>query len=156
MLRSKVLYSGPYFDGSEIKAAIENLTKGEWYPSGREVAFFEQEFSSKFNFKSSLMVNSGSSANLVMVAALKKYYGWEDNDEVIVSVVGFPTTVNPIIQNNLVPRFVDITWKDLNWNLDKNSRKTLNERTVAVFSSPVLGNPYDFDKLLNICEDYNI
>jgi len=101
------------------------------------------------------MVNSGSSANLVMIAALKKYYGWKDDDEIIVSVVGFPTTVNPIIQNNLVPRFVDITWKDLNWDLDKIV-ENINERTVAVFSSPVLGNPYDFDKLLSICEDFNI
>lgn len=149
------MYSGPYFDGSEIKAAVENLTKGEWYPSGKEVASFEKEFSNKFNFKSSLMVNSGSSANLVMIAALKKYYGWKDDDEIIVSVVGFPTTVNPIIQNNLVPRFVDITWKDLNWDLDKIV-ENINERTVAVFSSPVLGNPYDFDKLLSICEDFNI
>lgn len=149
------MYSGPYFDGSEIKAAVENLTKGDWYPSGKEVASFEKEFSNKFNFKSSLMVNSGSSANLVMIAALKKYYGWKDDDEIIVSVVGFPTTVNPIIQNNLVPRFVDITWKDLNWDLDKIV-ENINERTVAVFSSPVLGNPYDFDKLLSICEDFNI
>jgi len=96
------------------------------------------------------MVNSGSSANLVMVAALKQYFGWKDGDEVIVSVVGFPTTVNPIIQNGLVPRFVDISWKDLNWDLDQVA-KAVNHRTVAVFSSPVLGNPYDMDKLLDIC-----
>lgn len=96
------------------------------------------------------MVNSGSSANLVMVAALKQYFGWKDGDEIIVSVVGFPTTVNPIIQNGLVPKFVDITWKDLNWDLDKVA-EAVGPRTVAVFSSPVLGNPYDMDKLLDIC-----
>lgn len=60
------------------------------------------------------MVNSGSSANLVMIAALKKYFEWPDGAEIIVSVVGFPTTVNPIIQNGLTPKFVDITWDDLN------------------------------------------
>jgi CDP-6-deoxy-D-xylo-4-hexulose-3-dehydrase len=144
------LYSGPYFDGTEIQAAIDTLKKGEWYPAGKEVDKFEKQFSNRFNFVSSLMVNSGSSANLVMVAALKKYFGWKDGDEVIVSVVGFPTTVNPIIQNGLVPRFVDISWKDLNWDLDQVA-KAVNHRTVAVFSSPVLGNPYDMDKLLDIC-----
>lgn len=97
------------------------------------------------------MVNSGSSANLVMIAALKKYYDWKDGDEIIVSVVGFPTTVNPIIQNGLVPVFVDITWDDLNWDLDQVAKAVTN-KTKAVFSSPVLGNPYDMDKLLDICK----
>jgi len=58
----KVLYSGPYFDGTEIQAAINTLKKGEWYPAGKEVATFERQFSNKFNFNKSLMVNSGSSA----------------------------------------------------------------------------------------------
>ena len=83
------------------------------------------------------MVNSGSSANLVMIAALKKYFNWKDGDEIIVSVVGFPTTVNPIIQNGLVPRFVDINWIDLNWDLDQVAQ-SINARTVAVFVAPFL------------------
>jgi len=150
------LYSGPYFDGTEIQAAVDTLTvQSEWYPAGKEVAKFEREFSDKFKFKKSLMVNSGSSANLVMIAALKKYFGWKDGDEIIVSVVGFPTTVNPIIQNGLVPRFVDINWIDLNWDLDQVAQ-SINARTVAVFSSPVLGNPCNFDKLLNICFEYDL
>ena len=97
------------------------------------------------------MVNSGSSANLVMLAALKKYFNWADDAEIIVSVVGFPTTINPIIQNNLVPKFVDITWDDLNWNLTA-VEEVITDKTVAVFSSPVLGNSYDMDRLLDICE----
>ena len=56
------------------------------------------------------MVNSGSSANLVMIAALKAYYNWQDGDEIIVSVVGFPTTINPIIQNNLKPAFIQVQY----------------------------------------------
>jgi CDP-6-deoxy-D-xylo-4-hexulose-3-dehydrase len=155
MSRSKVFYSGPYFDGTEIQAAIKTLTEGEWYPAGKEVDKFEREFSKKFNHQKSLMVNSGSSANLVMIAALKKYFGWRDGDEIIVSVVGFPTTVNPIIQNDLVPRFVDITWNDLNWDLDQIVN-SITPRTVAVFSSPVLGNPCNFDKLLDICKEYDL
>jgi CDP-6-deoxy-D-xylo-4-hexulose-3-dehydrase len=101
------------------------------------------------------MVNSGSSANLVMIAALKKHFGWVDGDEIIVSVVGFPTTVSAILQNNLKPVFVDITWDDLNWNLAEIRSKVSN-RTKAVFSSPVLGNPYDLDELLDICNQNGI
>lgn len=101
------------------------------------------------------MVNSGSSANLVMIAALKKYYDWPDGSEIIVSVVGFPTTVNPIIQNNLVPRFVDITWEDLNWDLC-HVTEAITDKTVAVFSSPVLGNSYNLDRLLNICDEHKL
>lgn len=155
MSKSKVLYSGPYFDGTEIDAAIACLKEGAWYPAGKEVDKFEKQFSRKFGFDSSLMVNSGSSANLVMIAALKKYFEWPDGAEIIVSVVGFPTTVNPILQNNLVPVFVDITWDDLNWDLAQVENAITN-KTVAVFSSPVLGNSYDLDRLLDICEEHSL
>ena len=149
------MYSGPYFDGQEIEAAVKALKEGSWYPAGEEVDKFEKQFSKRFGFDSSLMVNSGSSANLVMIAALKKYFDWQDGSEIIVSVVGFPTTVNPILQNGLVPRFVDITWDDLNWNLDQ-IKEAVNEKTVAVFSSPVLGNSYDLDQLLDLCERHSL
>lgn len=155
MSRSKVLYSGPYFDGREIDAAIATLKEGAWYPAGKEVNKFERAFSKKFGFTSSLMVNSGSSANLVMLAALKKYFEWPDGAEVIVSVVGFPTTINPIIQNGLTPKFVDITWDDLNWDL-LQVEDAITDKTVAVFSSPVLGNCYDLDRLLDICERHSL
>lgn len=149
------MYSGPFFDGEEIKAAINTLETSNWYPAGAKVNEFEKKFSALFGFKNSLMVNSGSSANLVMLAALKKYYEWPDDAEIIVSVVGFPTTINPIIQNNLVPKFVDITWEDLNWDLDQ-VEKVITNKTVAVFSSPVLGNVYDLDRLLEICDKYSL
>lgn len=150
-----VYYSGPYWDGREVEAAIDTLIDGKWLTSGEKVMKFERRFSKRFNFKDSVMVNSGSSANLVMIAALKKFFKWEDGDEVIVSVVGFPTTLNPIIQNGLRPIFVDISWTDLNWNIDE-IEKAITPRTKAVFSSPVLGNPYDFDRLLEILSKHNI
>lgn len=146
-----VFYSGPYWDNKEVVVAIETLLKGNWLTSGDQVNRFERRFSKVFGFTESLMVNSGSSANLVMIAALKKYYGWDDGDEIIVSVVGFPTTVSAIIQNGLKPVFVDITWSDLNWDLSQ-IESLITNRTRAVFSSPVLGNPYDFDVLLEIVE----
>ena len=155
MSRSKVLYSGPYFDGREVEAAVATLKEGAWFPAGKQVDRFERAFSKKFGFDSSLMVNSGSSANLVMIAALKKYFEWPDGAEIIVSVVGFPTTINPVIQNGLTPKFVDITWKDLNWDLDQ-VEAAITDKTVAVFSSPVLGNSYDLDRLLEICERHDL
>jgi CDP-6-deoxy-D-xylo-4-hexulose-3-dehydrase len=88
-----------------------------------------------------------------MIAALKKYFGWADGDEIIVSCVGFPTTIAPIVQNGLVPVFVDISWDDLNWDLSEIEKK-ITPKTKAVFSSPVLGNPYDIEKLNAICEKY--
>ena len=145
----QILYSGPYWDNDEVSAAITTLLEGRWLPAGENVNKFERAFSKQFEFKHSVMVNSGSSANLVMVAALKKYFGWKDGDEIIVCACGFPTTINPIIQNGLKPVFVDIKMDDLNWDLEQVEAK-ISDRTVAVFSSPVLGNPYDFDKFLEI------
>ena len=153
--KDTVYYSGPYWDQSEVAAAVENLLSGFWLSSGEKVDKFERRFSKKFGFAESLMVNSGSSANLVMVAALKKYYDWQDGDEIIVSVVGFPTTTSAIVQNGLVPVFVDINWGDLNWDLDL-VRDAITKKTRAVFSSPVLGNPYDIDKLVEICEEKKV
>jgi len=145
-----VYYSGPPWDEREVVAAIETLLAGRWLPSGPKVAQFETQFSRKFNFNASLMVNSGSSANLVMIAALKKHCGWSNGDEVIVSAVGFPTTTAPIVQNNLRPRFVDITMDDLNFDLLK-VEAAMNSKTRAVLLSPVLGNPPNMDQLTEMC-----
>ena len=151
----KVLYSGPVWDTEELAAAIETIVSSNWLASGENVRKFENQFSKYIGAKASVMVNSGSSANLAMMCALKKFYGWNDGDEIIVSCVGFPTTINPIIQNNLKPVFVDIDWKDLNWNLDEIKNK-ITDRTVAVISSPVLGNPYDLDRLAEICKEKSV
>ena len=153
--KDSVYYSGPYWDDREIEAMFKSILKGKWLSAGEDVNRFERRFSKKFNKAHSVMVNSGSSANLVMIAALKKYYGWQDGDEIIVSCVGFPTTINPIIQNNLKPVFVDISWDDLNWDLN-DVEKAITPNTKAVFSSPVLGNAYDLDKLVSICDDNKI
>jgi CDP-6-deoxy-D-xylo-4-hexulose-3-dehydrase len=152
---SNIFYSGPYWDNQEIEAALKTFLTGKWLSSGESVNKFEREFSKKFNFNYSVMVNSGSSANLVMIAALKKYFDWQDGDEIIVSVCGFPTTVNPIIQNNLKPVFVDIDYSDLNWDIEQ-IRKKITPRTKALFSSPVLANAYNYDEIISICNEYDI
>jgi len=148
---SYVYYSGPCWDNSELISAISVLLNGKWLVAGENVNTFEKEFSKKFNVKYSNMVNSGSSANLILIAALKKYYNWEDGDEIIVSPVGFPTTISVICQNNLSPVFVDIEMETLNFDLDLLIKKITN-KTKAIFVSPVLGNPPNMDKLLDICK----
>ena len=118
-----IYYSGPYWDNREISVSITSLLDGKWLCAGEKVDKFEKEFAQKFGFYHSLMVNSGSSANLVMIAALKDYFQWKDGDEILVCVCGFPTTINPIIQNGLKPVFVDIDFEDLNWDLDELKSK---------------------------------
>jgi CDP-6-deoxy-D-xylo-4-hexulose-3-dehydrase len=90
-----------------------------------------------------------------MFAALKKYFGWKDGDEIIVCACGFATTVAPIVQCGLKPVFVDINWEDLNWNIDQIEEKITN-RTVGAISSPVLGNPYEINKFVDLCRRNNI
>lgn len=141
-----VLYSGPFWDYREIEAAVEALTCGRWLTSGEYVARFQGRFAQRFHVKHAHMVNSGSSANLVMVAALKKRLKWRDGDEIIVSPVGFPTTIAPIVQNGLTPVFADIELNTLNFDLNHVAR-AITDRTRAIFVSPVLGNPPDMDWL---------
>ncbi len=150
-----VYYSGPYWDDLEAQELIYSVMKGKWLSSGEKVNKFEKEFSQRFGFDHSVMVNSGSSANLVMIAALKKYFGWEDGDEIIVCSCGFATTIAPIVQAGLKPVFVDINWQDLNWDMEKVFKK-VTPRTRAVFSSPVLGNAYDLDRLVKFCKSKGI
>lgn len=162
-LKNKVYYSGAYFDDNELVAAINALLFGKWSSSGEICAQFEREFSEKINQKHSFFTNSGSSANLLLIAACKEYYGWEKGNEIIVSAVGFPTTVSVIVQNGLIPRFIDIEWNTLNFNLDKIEEILhyhigflKSDNIKAIFLSPVLGNPPDIDKLLDLCSKYNI
>lgn len=154
---SPVYYSGPYFqnDNEEIIQGIKTLLTGAWIASGEEVRKFEIEFARKINMKHALMLNSGSSANLVMIAATKKHLSWNDGDEIITSVVGFPTTVAPIAQNNLVPVFIDIEMDSLNFNLDLIEEK-ITEKTKAIFLSPVLGNPPNMERIVDICSRHNL
>jgi CDP-4-dehydro-6-deoxyglucose reductase, E1 len=161
----QILYSGPWFDHNEIEAAIKALLSTKWISNGEYTARFQAAFARKFGVKEAHFVNSGSSANLLMIAALKKKLGWKDGDRVIVSPVGFPTTIAPLIQNGLVPIFVDIELNTLNFDINKfwdilpTSKKDHDRDplpVVAIFVSPVLGNPPDLDRLKNISDSLGI
>ena len=153
--KTPIYYSGPYWDNKETEAAIDTFLNGKWITTGEKVHKFERQFSKRFNVKHSHMVNSGSSANLVLIAALKRRFNWADDDEVIVSPVGFATTISVLYQHRLKPVFVDIEWDTLNFDLDKLEEK-ITPRTKAIFVSPVLGNPPNMDRLLEIAEKHNI
>lgn len=153
--KTPIYYSGPYWDNKETEAAINTFLNGKWITTGEKVYKFELEFSKRFNVKHSHMVNSGSSANLVLIAALKRRFDWQDDDEVIVSPVGFPTTISVLYQHRLKPVFADIEWETLNFDLDEVEKK-ITDKTKAIFVSPVLGNPPNFDRLLEICQKYDI
>lgn len=144
--KTQVLYSGPYWDHREIEMGIQAFLTGKWLTTGEYVARFQNVFAKHFGVRYAHMVNSGSSANLIMIAALKKHLRWNDGDEIIVSPVGFPTTIAPLVQNGLKPVFVDIELSTLNFDLEL-VRKAITNRTKAIFVSPVLGNPPDMNKL---------
>jgi len=153
--KTPIYYSGPYWDNKEVEAAIDTFLNGKWITAGEKVYKFENAFSKKFNVKHSHMVNSGSSANLVLIAALKKRFNWADDDEIIVSPVGFATTVSVLYQNKLKAVFVDIEWQTLNFDVSRIEEK-ITSRTKGIFVSPVLGNPPDMDKLKALADKYDL
>jgi len=152
---SSVYYSGPFWDTKEILAGINTFISGKWVVAGETVYKFEKTFAKYFDTKHAHMVNSGSSANLVLVSALKKRYNWQDGDEVIVSPVGFPTTISVLVQNNLKPVFVDIEYDTLNFDITKIEEK-ITDKTKGIFVSPVLANPPDMDYLTELCDKHNL
>lgn len=153
--KNKLFYNTPFVDDNELVSVINTFLMGKWAGAGQEVKLFEDEFAAINNNKHCVAVNSGSSANLLMLAAIKELYKFEDNDEILVSVVGFSTTFSAIILNNLKPVFIDIENKTLNFNLELIEQKITN-RTKAILVSPVLANPPDYDKLKEICEKHNL
>jgi CDP-6-deoxy-D-xylo-4-hexulose-3-dehydrase len=150
-----VMYSGQLWDEREMELSLKAFLTGKWISAGENVEKFQIRFSKKYNVKQSHMVNSGSSANLVMIGALKKYFGWKDNDEVIVSPVGFPTTIAPLMQNNLKPVFIDIEFDTLNFDVNLIEEK-ITPRTRAIIVSPVLANPPDMDFIRGLCVRHNL
>jgi len=151
----KVYYSGPVFGEEETVAMIESILTSKWLSAGAAVNQFEHMLAKKYNQKYSIMLNSGSSANLVLINALKILFKWDNNSEIILSVVGFPTTLAPIIQNNLKPVFIDIEMDTLNFDISLIEKK-INKNTKAIVISPVLGNPPNMDEITKIATEYNL
>lgn len=153
--KDHLLYNTPYMGDEELISAIDVFLNGKWVTGGENVNKFEKEYAKLVNNKEAVAVNSGSSGDLLMVAAAKEYFGWKDGDEVIISAVGFPTTFSGLIINNLKPIIIDIEFESLNYNLDLIEKK-ITSKTVAILNSPILGNTADIDRLLEICNKHNL
>ena len=153
-----IAYSGPHFDKNEYREAINTLL-GEWLIFGKNARNFELIFPDHLGMKYGCLTNSGSSANLLMMSALKskKLYDFPEGTKVITPVVGFPTTINPIIQLGFKPVFVDVTLPDLNLDLDIVEEKLKNDPEIKVITfAHVLGNPPDMDRLMELVDKYNL
>jgi CDP-6-deoxy-D-xylo-4-hexulose-3-dehydrase len=143
--QSAVPCAGRVFDADDVAMLIDS-SLDFWLTAGRFAERFEREFARKFGVRHALLVNSGSSANLVALSCLTSPKLGErrlkPGDEVITVAAGFPTTVNPIIQNGLVPVFVDVQVPT--YNIDVTQLEAArSEKTRAVMVAHTLGNPFD-------------
>lgn len=147
----------PSFGAEEINAALECMLSTH-VTMGPKVKAFEREFADDGAYAHGVMVNSGSSANLLVVATLanpETKNGLKRGDEVIVPALSWSTTVWPLIQSGLTPVIVDIDPKTL--NIDPNEiERAISPKTRAVMIVPVYGNPCDMDAITDICHRHNL
>ena len=147
--------SGKLFNFEEIASAI-SASMDFWLTAGPETEKFEAKLSKFVGVRHALMVNSGSSANLAAVSALtSKKLGerrLRPGDEVITVAAGFPTTVAPLIQNGLVPVYVDV---DLGTYVSMIDRveEAISPKTRAIVMAHTLGNPFDLQRIKKLCDD---
>lgn len=151
-----VQYAGPFFSNEEYEAAINSILNG-WLVMGNDCLKFESKFSKYLGKNHGVLTNSGSSSNLLMVSALssKRAYALPKGTKVITPIAGFPTTLNPILQNGFDPVFVDIELETLNLDLDQVEEAAKAGAKAIVFAH-VLGNTTDIDRLLSIVKEYGL
>jgi CDP-6-deoxy-D-xylo-4-hexulose-3-dehydrase len=153
-----VQYAGNYFDEKEYVAAVKTLLGG-WLVLGQEGLRFESRFPKRLGKKSGILTNSGSSANLLMLAALtsKRGLNLPKGTKVLTPIAGFPTTINPIFQLGFTPVFVDIELDSLNLDLDQVEQKLKENPDIKIITfAHVLGNPPNMDRLMQLINEYNL
>jgi CDP-6-deoxy-D-xylo-4-hexulose-3-dehydrase len=156
--QSHVPVSGRVFDEDELEHLVDS-SLDFWLTTGRFAEQFEREFAKFVGVREAVLVNSGSSANLLAVCALTSDRLGErqlkPGDEVITLAAGFPTTVNPIVQNGLVPVFVDIHTPTFNVDVSQ-LEAAVSDRTRAVIFAHTLGNPFDLDAVVAFAKKHNL
>ncbi len=155
-----VPYAGRVFTEDEVEAAVAS-TLDFWLTLGAEGEAFEREFAGFLGVKHSLLVNSGSSANLIAVSALTTHKlllhkRIQPGDEIITAAAGFPTTVAPIIQQGAVPVFVDNDPVTGNVRVDQLESAFSPGKTKAVLIAHTLGNPFDLGAVLEFCRRHDL
>ena len=153
-----IQYAGRVYNEKEMISLVDSALDF-WLTAGRFSKQFEEEFAKFLGVKYCILTNSGSSANLLAISALTSPKLGERRlipaDEVITIACAFPTTVNPIIQNNLIPVFIDVDVGTYNIQTDK-IEGAISKKTKAIFLAHTLGNPFNLEKVLEICEKYNL
>ncbi|MBI4823523.1 MAG: DegT/DnrJ/EryC1/StrS family aminotransferase [Nitrospirae bacterium] len=143
--------------GDEEKHAMAEVMQGGMFTMGKNVKEFEERFAEYFGMKYAVMVNSGSSANLIAIASL--FYRSENplkkGDEVIVPCISWATTFHPLAQYGLKLRFVDIDLHTLNMDAEE-LRKAITPKTKMVVAVSILGNPCQFDEITRLCSENGI
>lgn len=157
--QTTVPYAGRVFTEDEVEAAV-SATLDFWLTLGPEGNAFETELASLLGVKKSILVNSGSSANLVALAALTSPKLGErqlrPGDEVITVAAGFPTTVAPILQQGCVPVFIDNEPSTLNGRVDQLEEAFSPGKTKAVMMAHTLGNPFNLAATTEFCQKHNL
>ena len=155
---SVVPVSGKVLDPDDLVSLVDSSLDG-WLTAGRFTAEFERKLAKYVGVRSALFVNSGSSANLVALSGLtspklgKK--ALKPGDEVLTVAMGFPTTVNPIIQNGMRPVVVDVDLATYDAKPDR-LREAVGPKTRAIMMAHTLGNPFDLDTVRELCEEHNL
>lgn len=150
--------SGKVFDGSDVQHLVD-ASLDFWLTTGRFAKAFERSFADWWGLKHCLLVNSGSSANLLAVSALTSPQLGErrlrPGDEVLTCAAGFPTTVTPILQNGLVPVFVDATLPTYNADPERLAA-AIGPRTRAIILAHTLGNPFDLEAIMALAKQHDL
>jgi CDP-4-dehydro-6-deoxyglucose reductase, E1 len=155
---SYIPYAGRIYDEKELISLID-ASLDFWLTTGRYAAQFEKDLAAFLGVRYCLLTNSGSSANLLAVCALTSPRLGEmrlkAGDEVITTACGFPSTLNPIIQNNLVPVFIDVDLGTYNIQAEK-IEAAISEKTKAIMIPHTLGNPADLNTIIKMVKKYNL
>jgi CDP-6-deoxy-D-xylo-4-hexulose-3-dehydrase len=156
--QTSIPVTGKVFGEEEIENALKASAEF-WLTAGPYTSEFESQFAKKVGMRHSFMVNSGSSANLLALTSLtsprmgdKKL---SSGDEVITVAAGFPTTVTPILQNNLVPVYVDIDIETYVAN-ESQLEEAVSPRTKAIMMAHTLGNPFNLDLVEKLAKKHNL
>lgn len=156
--KSLIPVSGKVLDPRDFVSLVDSVLDG-WFTGGRFTTQFEKALSKFIGMRRGLFVNSGSSANLVALSSLTSSKLGDKRlvpgDEVISVAMGFPTTVNPIIQNRLKPVLVDVESNTLEVDIQK-LREAITKRTRAIMLAHTLGNPFNVDEVLAICKEFDL
>jgi CDP-4-dehydro-6-deoxyglucose reductase, E1 len=155
---SMVPVSGKVIGPEDICSVVDSALDG-WFTTGRFAKDFERKLARFFGVRSASLVNSGSSANLVALSALTSPKLGErqlrPGDEVITVAAGFPTTVNPILQNRLVPVFLDVTLPTYEIDVSR-LEEAHSPKTKAVMIAHTLGNVFNLDAITEFCKKYSL